>query len=75
VRGERLAPAQAMLPPVSCGRNPVALTRPVPHYSVADEMIGELEALLVRAFPNDLLNKKMEKLGEAKKKTKILLNA
>ncbi len=41
-------------------------------YSVADEMIHELEALLVRAFPNDLLNKRMEKLGKAKKKTKML---
>jgi hypothetical protein len=39
-------------------------------YSVADEMINELEALLVRAFPNDLLNKRMEKLGKAKKRAK-----
>lgn len=29
-------------------------------YEVADEMIGEIESLLIRAFPNDLLNKKIE---------------
>lgn len=32
-------------------------------YQVADGMIGELEALLVRCFANDLLNLKMEKFG------------
>lgn len=29
-------------------------------YRVADDMIGEMESLLIRAFPNDLLNKKIE---------------
>jgi hypothetical protein len=29
-------------------------------YQVADEMIGDIESLLIRAFPNDLLNKKIE---------------
>ncbi|RVA55366.1 hypothetical protein EN933_08475 [Mesorhizobium sp. M7A.F.Ca.US.001.01.1.1] len=29
-------------------------------YAVADGMIGDLESLLIRAFPNDLLNKRME---------------
>ncbi|MDI9846717.1 hypothetical protein QM467_01440 [Rhodoblastus sp. 17X3] len=31
-------------------------------YQVADEMIGDIESLLIRAFPNDLLNKKIENL-------------
>lgn len=31
-------------------------------YEVADGMIAPLEALLIRAFPNDLLNIKMEKI-------------
>ena len=30
-------------------------------YKVVDEMIDDLEALMVRGFPNDLLNVKMEK--------------
>ena len=29
-------------------------------YQVADEMIGDVESLLIRAFPNDLLNKRIE---------------
>lgn len=29
-------------------------------YRVVDEMIGDMESLLIRAFPNDLLNKKIE---------------
>ncbi len=29
-------------------------------YQVADSMIGDVESLLIRAFPNDLLNKKIE---------------
>jgi len=37
-------------------------------YGVADGMIDDLEALLVRVFPNDLLNFKMEKFGKATKK-------
>ena len=37
-------------------------------YAVADGMIDDLEALLVRVFPNDLLNFKMEKFGKAPKK-------
>ncbi len=32
-------------------------------YAVGDKMIGDLEALLVRGFANDLLNKKMEKFA------------
>lgn len=39
-------------------------------YSIADGMIDDLEALLVRVFPNDLLNFKMEKFGKASKKKK-----
>ncbi|MNY83646.1 hypothetical protein D3C86_2265510 [compost metagenome] len=31
-------------------------------YEVADGMIGKVEALIVRAFANDLLNIRMEKL-------------
>ena len=34
-------------------------------YEVIPEMVDDLEALLVRAFPNDLLNLKMEKFGKA----------
>ncbi|HUW37102.1 MAG TPA: hypothetical protein VMV91_07190 [Rhodocyclaceae bacterium] len=37
-------------------------------YAVADGMIDDLEALLVRVFPNDLLNFKMEKFGKTAKK-------
>ena len=33
-------------------------------YSVVEDMVDDLEALLVRAFPNDLLNLKMEKFGK-----------
>lgn len=36
-------------------------------YEVIPEMVDDLEALLVRAFPNDLLNLKMEKFGKAKR--------
>lgn len=39
-------------------------------YAVADGMIDDLEALLVRVFPNDLLNYKMEKFGKAARKKK-----
>jgi len=40
-------------------------------YEISDGMVDELEALLVRVFPNDLLNYKMEKFGkDAKKKSK-----
>lgn len=38
-------------------------------YEVTNEMIDDLEALLVRAFPNDLLNSKMEKFAKASKKS------
>lgn len=38
-------------------------------YEVIPEMVDDLEALLVRAFPNDLLNLKMEKFGKAKRST------
>ncbi len=37
-------------------------------YEVIPEMVDDLEALLVRAFPNDLLNFKMEKFGKAARK-------
>lgn len=37
-------------------------------YEVIPEMVDDLEALLVRAFPNDLLNFKMEKFGKSTKK-------
>ncbi|KQZ68290.1 hypothetical protein ASD55_14625 [Rhodanobacter sp. Root561] len=36
-------------------------------YKVDDEMIEDLEALLVRGFPNDLLNIKMEKFASLRK--------
>jgi hypothetical protein len=38
-------------------------------YEVIPEMVDDLEALLVRAFPNDLLNFKMEKFGKAARKS------
>jgi hypothetical protein len=45
-------------------------------YEVTDGMVDELEALLVRAFPNDLLNFKMEKFGKvAKKKSNLAKTA
>ena len=37
-------------------------------FEVTDSMIDDLEALLVRAFPNDLLNFKMEKFAKGSKK-------
>jgi len=37
-------------------------------YEVTDAMVDDLEALLVRVFPNDLLNFKMEKFGKEAKK-------
>ncbi len=37
-------------------------------YQVADGLINEMEAMLVRSFANDLLNKKMERFGQQKKK-------
>jgi len=39
-------------------------------FEVTGAMVNELEALLVRAFPNDLLNFKMEKLGKIANKKK-----
>ena len=39
-------------------------------YEVADGMINEVEAMLVRSFANDLLNKKMEKFGTVKRRKK-----
>jgi hypothetical protein len=41
-------------------------------YEVIPEMVDNLEALLVRAFPNDLLNYRMEKFTKAVRKSKIL---
>lgn len=40
-------------------------------YEVDGAMINDLEALLVRGFPNDLLNVRMERFGNSKKPTKI----
>lgn len=37
-------------------------------YSVDTSMIGDMEAFLIRAFPNDLMNKKKENMGKAGKK-------
>jgi DNA-binding transcriptional regulator YdaS (Cro superfamily) len=37
-------------------------------YDVVDGMINELEAMLVRSFANDLLNKRMERFGHQKNK-------
>lgn len=37
-------------------------------YEVVPEMVDDFEALLIRAFPNDLLNYKMEKFGKAARK-------
>ena len=44
-------------------------------YDVSDGMIGEVEAMLVRSFANDLLNKRMEKFGtmtQRKKKNRAM---
>jgi hypothetical protein len=40
-------------------------------YRVSDGMIDELEALLVRSFANDLLNKKMERFVRQRKKRSV----
>jgi hypothetical protein len=40
-------------------------------YQVSDGMIDELEALLVRSFANDLLNKKMERFVRQRKKRPV----
>ena len=40
-------------------------------YQVSDGMIDELEALLVRSFANDLLNKKMERFDQQRKKRSV----
>lgn len=41
-------------------------------YQVADGLIDEIEAMLVRSFANGLLNKKMEKFGkQVRKKPKV----
>jgi hypothetical protein len=37
-------------------------------YEVIPEMVDDLEALLIRAFPNDMLNYKMEKFGKVARK-------
>lgn len=37
-------------------------------YKVADGMVDELEAMLVRSFANDLLNIRMERFGSQRKK-------
>ncbi len=38
-------------------------------YEVIDGMINEVEAMLVRSFANDLLNKRMERFGQQRQKT------
>ncbi|HEY0797066.1 MAG TPA: hypothetical protein VGD64_14940 [Acidisarcina sp.] len=40
-------------------------------YKVSDGMINELEALLVRSFANDLLNKNMERFDRQRKKRSV----
>jgi hypothetical protein len=37
-------------------------------YEVLPEMVDDLEALLIRAFPNDMLNYKMEKFAKSARK-------
>lgn len=39
-------------------------------YQVADGMINEVEAMLVRSFANDLLNTRMERFGQQRRKKK-----
>jgi hypothetical protein len=39
-------------------------------YEVADEMIEDVEALLVRSFANNLLNKRMERFSRHRRKSK-----
>jgi len=46
------------------------LAKYISAYKIVDGMIDRLEALLVRSFSNDLLNKKMEKFGRTNKKRK-----
>ena len=41
-------------------------------FHVEDAMIDDVEALLVRAFPNDLLNSKMERFVAAKKRRAVV---
>lgn len=38
-------------------------------YQVADGMINEVEAMLVRSFANNLLNKRMERFGQQKRRS------
>jgi len=38
-------------------------------YQVTDGMIGEVEAMLVRSFANNLLNKKMERFSQQKRRS------
>lgn len=40
-------------------------------YQIADGLINEVEAMLIRSFANDLLNKKMERFGQQKRKKKL----
>lgn len=41
-------------------------------YEILPEMVDDLEALLVRAFPNDLLNIKMERFGKAARRAAMV---
>lgn len=40
-------------------------------YEITDGLIEEIESLLVRSFANDLLNKRMERFGQQRRKKKI----
>lgn len=40
-------------------------------YEVADSMINEVEAMLVRSFANDLLNMRMERFGQQRRTGKL----
>jgi hypothetical protein len=40
-------------------------------YEVADSMINEVEAMLVRSFANDLLNMRMERFGQQRRRKKL----
>ena len=44
-------------------------------FEVEDSMISNVEALLVRAFPNDLLNSKMERFEAARTKRALAAKA
>lgn len=41
-------------------------------YRVIDGMVNEVEAMLVRSFANDLLNQRMERFGQPKRKKRVI---